>query len=341
MRVAFLIMALPLLWVQAVRAQPAVDCNAIDHPAERLACYDRAAGRVPATAPAPAEAAPPARSAAAPAQRPSPLDARWELTPETRHETFKVRPYRGFYVMPALYSSDRNEAPCSDGNEEGGRSCATEPFELDDLEAAFQISFKTKLAHDPFGAPIDLWGGYTQVSRWQVYNDDLSRPFRETNYQPEFMMTARTDYSFLGWELSVLGLSLNHQSNGRNDPLSRSWNRVIGLAAFQKDDWFIELRPWYRLPDDKDEDDNPDITDYAGRAEALIAWRPGRHYVALTGRHSMSLGNSRGSARLQWAFPLTGTLSGYTEIFSGYGDTLIDYNFNQTTYGIGIALTEW
>lgn len=341
MRIVLMTLAAALLSIQAVRAQPAVDCNAIDDPAQRLACYDRAAGRMPAAPPATARPAPVAQPVAAPAPRPRPLDARWELTPGTRHDTFTVRPYRGFYIMPALYSTDRNVAPCSEGNEEGGRSCVTEPFDLDDLEAAFQVSFKTKLAHDLFGAPIDVWGGYTQVSRWQVYNDNLSRPFRETNYQPELMMTARTNYSFLGWELSVLGLSLNHQSNGRNDPLSRSWNRIIGLAAFQKDDWFVEFRPWYRLSEDKDEDDNPDITDYVGRAEAQVSWRPGKHYVALTGRHSMSLGNSHGSARLQWAFPIKGSLSGYAEVFSGYGDTLIDYNFNQTTYGIGIALTEW
>lgn len=35
------------------------------------------------------------------------------------------------------------------------------------------------------------------------------------------------------------------------------------------------------------------------------------------------------------------SLSGYTEIFSGYGDTLINYDCNQTTYGIGTARTEW
>jgi phospholipase A1 len=32
---------------------------------------------------------------------------------------------------------------------------------------------------------------------------------------------------------------------------------------------------------------------------------------------------------------------GYVKLFSGYGETLIDYNWNQTTIGIGITLNDW
>ncbi len=37
---------------------------------------------------------------------------------------------------------------------------------------------------------------------------------------------------------------------------------------------------------------------------------------------------------------LIGPLRGYLVGFSGYGDTLIDYNFNQNAISIGIALND-
>ena len=53
------------------------------------------------------------------------------------------------------------------------------PLVLKSVEAKYQISLKTKFAHSLAGTPLSLWGGYTQSSRWQVYNGADSRPFRE------------------------------------------------------------------------------------------------------------------------------------------------------------------
>ena len=39
--------------------------------------------------------------------------------------------------------------------------------------------------------------------------------------------------------------------------------------------------------------------------------------------------------------PLLGPLRGYVKVFSGYGETLIDYNWRQTTFGVGVTLNDW
>ena len=46
----------------------------------------------------------------------------------------------------------------------------------------------------------------------------------------------------------------------------------------------------------------------------------------------------RGSAEFNFTFPLWGKFIGYTSLFTGYGESLIDYNHKQTRFGVGIAL---
>jgi phospholipase A1 len=47
----------------------------------------------------------------------------------------------------------------------------------------------------------------------------------------------------------------------------------------------------------------------------------------------------RGSVGLE--FSPYRELKGYVQVFSGYGESLIDYNHNQTTLGAGFLLIDW
>ena len=87
-----------------------------------------------------------------------------------------------------------------------------------------------------------------------------------------------------------------------------------------------------------DRNDNPDIEDFLGRGELIVVRRSSGHVLTLTARHSLRSGSrSHGSARLDYAFPITGGLNGHLQAFSGYGLSLIDYNHRQTTVGLGIS----
>ena len=140
----------------------------------------------------------------------------------------------------------------------------------------------------------------------------------------------------------LVGLSLNHQSNGRDEPQSRSWNRVIAMFGLERGNWTMMLRPWWRIPEAAASDDNPDIPDYAGRMEWLLIHQSEGHELSLLARHSLRTGGrSHGAIQLSYALPISSFLKGYVQVFSGYGASLLDYNHRQTRIGFGISMVQW
>lgn len=265
------------------------------------------------------------------------LDKRWELSEDSKLGTWNIRAHQPVYLLPAFWTSDKNERPYSPNPQ--NRVSASEEQNLDSTEAKFQISLKTKAWENIFGNNGDLWIGYTQSSRWQVYNQDESRPFRETNYEPEASLIFRTNYEVMGLNGRLLGLTLNHQSNGRSDPLSRSWNRVMLNLGFERDNFAMMIRPWYRVEEKFADDNNPDIKDYMGRGDLTAFYHWNEHDFSLMLRHSLRGGDrSHGAAQFDWSFPIKGKLRGHFQLFDGYGESLIDYNHRATYVGLGVSL---
>ena len=326
-------------------------CRAISEPSARLACYDAAAANAAAVSrSAPPAAEPPAATGASPENRresganlvatgslaggQSLIAQRWELEDRYKAGTFRFTFYRPNYILPVVYSSNVNDSP-----QTPTQPPPDLPGPLDSTETEFQLSFKLKLWEDIFGGRSALWLGYTQKSFWQVYNEDLSRPFRETNYEPELIWSMPTDYEVLGLKGRLLAFGLVHQSNGRGDPLSRSWNRVYAMVALESGPFVLQIKPWYRIPDSEEKDDNPDIKDYIGSAEFLAFYKWREDWVTtLRLRTTFQTDPSWGSAQLDLRFPITSDLRGYLQVFSGYGESMIDYNFRKTAVGLGVSI---
>lgn len=264
--------------------------------------------------------------------------ARWELDSNAVRGTFLVTPYKTIYVMPFVWSSNPNEQPHS-GNS-SPEYMQPEKVDYDVLEMKFQLSFKTKILQSFMWGHADLWVAYTQISHWQIYNKDLSRPFREINYEPEVILNFPVKFNVLGFKARMIGASFNHMSNGKSYPNTRSWNRVILMTGFERKNWNIYIRPWYVIPESKG--DNPDISSYIGNADVNVIYSKDRSVFTFTGSHNFNFdGNMRGSSTLSWAYSIKGNLRGYLQVAHGYGNSLIDYNHKQTTVGVGVSLIEW
>lgn len=216
-------------------------------------------------------------------------------------------------------------------------------IEADDLEVHFQLSIKTPLAVDLFDNRLDIFAGYTVNSYWQFYNSDASSPFRETNHEPEVWLQVRPEeFEILGFTNTVNGVGLNHMSNGQGGTLSRSWNRVYGFFAFERDNLAVMIKPWMRIAEDSENDDNPDITDYYGHGEFWLTYSRQGHSFSFMTRNNLESGFSKGAVELGWSFPILDYpyLKGYIQYFSGYGESLIDYDRYVNRIGFGLQLTD-
>lgn len=261
---------------------------------------------------------------------------------QKKGKLFRIRTYKPIYFLLANHTTNINTNPTSSNPL---NNVIDRQF-LDDTELKFQLSFKAKLGRIEkiFGIDVnaDTWIAYTQTSRWQVYNTAQSRPFRETNYEPEVFVQIPFDSESEKWKGIYWGFGLNHQSNGRSLPFSRSWNRLIFQLGIERDNYFILVKPWLRIQEDILEDDNPDIENFIGRIEVSSAYKKGDHNISLIVRHSLRTGdNNRGSFRFSYAYKALDYLKIHTQIFSGYGENLIDFNHRQTTFGIGVSLVDW
>jgi len=266
------------------------------------------------------------------------LTERWELDTTSVRGTFLITPYKPMFVLPARWSNNPNNRPES-GNTDPDY-VAPVGLEYNSVETKFQLSFKTKILQSIFWGHGDLWLAYTQKSHWQIYNNALSRPFREVNYEPELILNFPVKFNLFGFKTRMVGAALNHESNGKSDPFSRSWNRIILHAGFERNNWTVLVRPWFRLP--AAIDDNPDIAKYVGRGDLNVIYTKNGNILSFVGSHNLNFNSqSRGNAAFSWSYPVRNNLKGYLLISHGYGETLIDYNNLQTTVGVGVSLIEW
>jgi phospholipase A1 len=275
----------------------------------------------------------PSDEAPAPAAKPVPVYEQSALEERLAYEeTGKDRPFVITAHQPSyiLWSSvdEINVDPF----------LALEPTaQLDDSEMMFQLSIKAPIWQNMFGSDIDGYFGYTTKSYWQLFNDDFSAPFRETNYQPElFVRKVRnldSSFGIAGWDLS-----LNHESNGRAEPLSRSWNRVMGRAGLQLNPKLtLFARAWWRIPEDEEDDNNPNMYHYYGYGDVRAVWTPNRNtFTAL-----LRPGTEEFSYELTWSFPISRVFRVYALYYNGYGESMIDYNYKNERIAIGIALNDF
>lgn len=262
----------------------------------------------------------------------SPVAERAEEEDKIQPNYFSIGFYKPTYILPYYYTVTPDNA-VYEGN-------TPDDEQLKHAEFKYQLSFKVPLWKDIFNSSYSFYLAYTQKSYWQVYNE--SAFFRETDYEPELFVSKEMNYPLIkNWAINFFNVGAVHQSNGYGGDLERSWNRIYLEAVTSVGNWMISVRPWYVINDALTNDNNPDIADYLGHGQFIVGYKYNRQVFALTTYSILQHEARRASAELTWSFPLTSNLKGYVQVFSGYGQSLIEYNHRTNSAGIGIALSDW
>jgi phospholipase A1 len=276
------------------------------------------------------------------------LDKRICTETQISKQPFVLVPYKPNYFIGSYVDGLSDEVP-----------------DYQNFETKFQISFKIPLSD--YEKPTRcLWidntrcttfFGYTQISVWQMLNFDHSAPFRDTNFEPELMVAQLFNKDSDGsWDLRLINYGLvDHQSNGKVPPSSRSWNRSYIDFVFEKSRHYVTLKLWHRWkeapkaqPTDFKGDDNVDIEKYVGNGELKYFYAGQNANFAIELRDSEKNAN-KANVQLNWSYPVKklfsifedSNLRLYAQYYNGYGETLIDYNIKRERIGLGVMLTDW
>jgi len=219
-------------------------------------------------------------------------------------------------------------------------------LDYENIEAQLQVSLKLALLKNYFGLKEKYYVAYTQRAFWQLYTD--SSPFRETLYSPEAFVEFPIEDKDSIFGARSLTFGYKHESNGQPDTegikfenienslenFSRSIDYLYAGLRLQHKALISDIRVIAPLDDLSD---NPDIMQYRGYTELKFTYFFDEHMFTLMGRGSVS--NLKGTLEATYSYPLINDANFYVHIFSGYGESLIDYNRNLTKYSIGFSFS--
>lgn len=194
----------------------------------------------------------------------------------------------------------------------------------------FQISAKLQLAQSP------LHIAYTQRSFMDLISESF--PFYDHNFRPELFYAKSTRGWLKGWQVGFA-----HESNGREDPSSRSWNYLYARGYFKFGLFY--LRPQIHFPFLLD-DQNKNFREYRG----YVQWAMG--YV-FKERSEFSLETRVGgkfdrgliilNASLPWEnvfknLNYSSATALWLQFTQGYGEALLGYDQNNWNLTLGLGI---
>ncbi|KJR21576.1 phospholipase [Vibrio navarrensis] len=216
----------------------------------------------------------------------------------------------------------------TDVNEE--EYAGTDLEDLQNFEVKYQLSVAVPIYR--FSKSTAIVGSYTQKSLWQLANSSISSPFRETNYKPQLFIAHQSNLLLF----NHLEAGYKHESNGRSGDLSRSWDRLYFAAERLEGpvEWGVHL--WSVVGDTSE---NRNIEDYYAPYEVWLKFYSAAGIFNTRGFYNWN--DDRGGVEVGYTFYFNDIIGFYLQAYHGYGETLIDYDHNQTRIGLGFKLVKW
>ena len=201
-------------------------------------------------------------------------------------------------------------------------------------DASFQISIRQRLVKSVLPYNTFLYLTYSQKTFWDIYSE--SSPFRDTNYNPGLGLGKAIVYK--DRIVGGMFLQLMHESNGRDEEFSRSWNYISFSAKY-----FINLNfnvsgeVWIPYVDGGN---NKDLLDYRGLGNISTNFVTNKHKWWFTAKLNPRKGFMNINTELSAGFKVSDSSNQYifARIYNGYGEGLMDYNQYTFNLRVGICI---
>lgn len=216
-----------------------------------------------------------------------------------------------------------------------------------DSEWRVQLSFKYHLlgSHSDGARPSwrdGLYFGFTNKLFWDIASDSS---FRDANYLPELFYRT-PEFALSGHTGAGLQVGLQHESNGRSGKIQgRSVNNVYISPTISQDlgdGYRLSLAPRAMLLVGG-KAGNPDILTYRGATSLDVSLgKDDGLLLSASGRYNFNSG--KGALETDLSYPIDRIVGGpnfylFVQSFTGYGESLFDYNRRMSRLRIGFAIT--
>ncbi|MDD2245589.1 MAG: phospholipase A [Proteiniphilum sp.] len=201
-------------------------------------------------------------------------------------------------------------------------------------DAKFQLSIRHRLTSSRLPFNTFLYLTYTQKSFWDIYRD--SAPFRDSNYNPGIGLGR---YIIVDNRLTGAAfLHLEHESNGRDSLESRSTN-WIGFSGkyFLTSNLAVGFKITVPFFTGKE---NSDLYDYRGTGYFNADLKSSNNKWWLSGTFSLIKSVKAINLKLTASYKISDRFNQYIfcELYSGTGDSLIDYKRKDLQLRAGICI---
>ena len=195
-------------------------------------------------------------------------------------------------------------------------------------DVKFQLSISQRLTKSK------LFIQYTQKAFWNVFQKSM--PMRDLNFNPGIglghLIIRRNKYIGKGYFM------IEHESNGKDSTLSRSWNKItLATAIVLTNNWEAQLKGWIPIIDGGE---NKDILKYNGIFQLAANYRTdNRRFncgVILTKRLSKFSFNTQ--IELSYKFNNKENQYFFLQYYNGYGENLLEYNQFKSMVRIGFVI---
>ncbi|TFU93360.1 phospholipase [Barnesiella sp. WM24] len=200
----------------------------------------------------------------------------------------------------------------------------------------FQISISQRLTKRtlPFGSYLYLF--YTQKCFWDVLRKSF--PMTDLNFNPGIGLTKPLFVKdrFIG----KVSLILEHESNGKAEEDSRSWNRISFAGNILIDPtMMVHGKIWIPIVDGEN---NRDLLDYYGLYQFGITYMtPSKRFggsIILTKRKGWNPFNFNTVLELSYKLFNNENQYLFMQYYNGYGEGLLDYKTFKSQLRVGICI---